>query len=156
MPYQRALAHRLGFESGSPDYETTALPTELSRLLIGWPGYLVFFTFLHWLRLVQIWCGKPPIKDLSVFIELCVLLKIRNMMCLTLYVITKKQSGFAGPYLNKHYVVQFPSSSVIYLKFVVICVVIICICSDCKGITYTYGACHHEMSPVGQQFYSCF
>ena len=33
MPYQRALAHRLGFEPGSPDYETTALPTELSRLL---------------------------------------------------------------------------------------------------------------------------
>ena len=25
MPYQRALAHRLGFEPGSPDYETTAL-----------------------------------------------------------------------------------------------------------------------------------
>ena len=32
MPYQSALAHRLGFEPGSPDYETTALPTELSRL----------------------------------------------------------------------------------------------------------------------------
>ena len=32
MPYQRALAHRLGFEPGSPDYETTALPTALSRL----------------------------------------------------------------------------------------------------------------------------
>ena len=34
MPYQRALAHRLGFEPGSPDYETTALSTdELSRIL---------------------------------------------------------------------------------------------------------------------------
>ena len=33
MPYQRALAHRRGFEPGLPDYKTTALPTELSRLL---------------------------------------------------------------------------------------------------------------------------
>ena len=31
--YQRALAHRLGFEPGPPDYETTTLPTEVSRLL---------------------------------------------------------------------------------------------------------------------------
>ena len=31
MPYQRALTHRLGFEPGSQDYETTALPTEQSR-----------------------------------------------------------------------------------------------------------------------------
>ena len=30
MPYQRGIAHRLGFEPESPDYETTALPTELS------------------------------------------------------------------------------------------------------------------------------
>ena len=35
MPYQEALAHRLVFEPGSPDYETTALPTELSRLLMS-------------------------------------------------------------------------------------------------------------------------
>lgn len=35
------------------------------------------------------------------------------------------------------YIVQFPSSSIIYLKFVVNCVMIICICSDCKGITCT-------------------
>lgn len=33
MPYERALAHRLEIEPGSPDYETNALPTELSRLL---------------------------------------------------------------------------------------------------------------------------
>ena len=32
MPYQRALAHHLGFELGSPEYETTALPTELLRM----------------------------------------------------------------------------------------------------------------------------
>ena len=35
MPYQRALAYRLGFEPGSPGYETIALPTELSRLLFA-------------------------------------------------------------------------------------------------------------------------
>ena len=34
MPYQRALAYRLGFEPGSPDYETTALPTELPSAII--------------------------------------------------------------------------------------------------------------------------
>ena len=44
MPYQRALAHRLGFEHGSPDYKTTALSTELSRLFCwmiswGWFGW---------------------------------------------------------------------------------------------------------------------
>ena len=42
MPYQRALAHRFGFELGSPEYETPALPTELSRLLqryCTWDGY---------------------------------------------------------------------------------------------------------------------
>ena len=32
MPNQKALAHRLGFQPGSLEYETTALPTELSRL----------------------------------------------------------------------------------------------------------------------------
>ena len=37
MPYPRALAHRLGFEPRSPDYETTALPTELSRLVFADP-----------------------------------------------------------------------------------------------------------------------
>ena len=31
--FQMSLAHRLDFEPGSPDYETTALPTELPRLL---------------------------------------------------------------------------------------------------------------------------
>ena len=46
MPYQRALAHRLGFEPGSPDYETTALPTGLSRLVSIYIGKIFYLNLV--------------------------------------------------------------------------------------------------------------
>ena len=39
------IAHRLGFEPGSPDNETTALPTELSRLLTKMTKYFWLHIF---------------------------------------------------------------------------------------------------------------
>ena len=65
MPYQRALAHRLGFEPGSPDYETTALQIELSRLL-----FFVFLLLSFKVKRVTLYPpppSPPPKKKVNFF-----------------------------------------------------------------------------------------